>query len=475
MRGITYNKTILCVDDEDGILDFYRQWLTPGNSDDPLASLALRRVRRKGGSDEAPAAGTNAGFSPGQYNLITARSGEEAIEKIQEIRAQGGHIAVGFFDMKMPGGMDGFETIKAAKRLDPNMLVAVVTAYHDRALSSIASVFQSQDEWIYFNKPFTHNELVQATNHLTYGWNIRRERERAFQAVELNNQKLISTIVKMLDVRDPYTAGHSHRTASFGRLIGERMGMTTTECDRLYLACLLHDIGKVGVDDSVLRKPDKLNRDEYEHIKRHSILGYEILQSAGMDNLSKLVRHHHERMDGNGYPDRLFGSMIPREARILAVADTFDALTSTRSYREAKGIDAARSVLMEIQGTQHDPDISRAFVSVLDEEPQLVIKHIAPEAIRAAHITDPAVCPMCEPAPQPALPRIRSSVISIAWSAPTAPETHSEPRLETPPAPVELPQNRVASAQTRTDTPTGRKDSEQAPAILLRRQRFSAK
>lgn len=399
---IRYNRTILCVDDEDGILDFYRQWLTQSSNDDPMASLTLRRARRKAGAGEEPGLGNSVfGFTPGQYNLITARSGEEALDKIRELRSRGESVAVGFFDMKMPGGMDGFDTIKSAKELDPQMLVAVVTAYHDRALSSIASVFRSQDEWIYFNKPFTHNELVQATNHLVYGWNIRRERERAFQAIEQTNLKLISTIVKMLDVRDPYTAGHSHRTASFGRLIGQRLGMSPLECDRLYLACLLHDIGKVGVDDAVLRKPDKLNREEFEHIKRHPILGSEILVSAGLDDLSSLVRHHHERLDGKGYPDQLVGTDIPLGARILAVADTFDALTSTRSYREARGIMAARSVLVDIQGTQHDAAISKAFVAVLDEQPQLIVAHVAPEAIRSAHITDPAVCPLCESAPSP--------------------------------------------------------------------------
>jgi len=422
---IKYNKTILCVDDEDGILDFYRQWLTQGTTDDPMSSLTLRRNRRKAGANDEQMSGNSVfGFMPGQYNLITARSGEEALEKIRQLKSRGESIAVGFFDMKMPGGMDGFETIKAAKEVDPQMLVAVVTAYHDRALSSIASVFSSQDEWIYFNKPFTHNELVQATNHLVYGWNIRRERERAFQAIELTNQKLISTIVKMLDVRDPYTAGHSHRTASFGRMIGQRLGMNQLECDRLYLACLLHDIGKVGVDDAVLRKPDKLNRDEFEHIKRHSILGSEILISAGLDDLSSLVRHHHERLDGKGYPDQLVGTAIPLGARILAVADTFDALTSTRSYREARGIMAARSVLVDIQGTQHDTSISEAFVAVLDEQPQLIVANIAPEAIRSAHITDPAVCPLCETvtpprsAPAPMRPstapaRVRSSLLRL--------------------------------------------------------------
>lgn len=414
MIGEVLNNTILCVDDEDGILDFYRSVLAPAPVQ-TSESILTRRARRRGGVGEEATTGPT--LLPGtrrSYNLITASSGEEAVEKVKEVRAQGGNVAVGFFDMKMPGGIDGFETIQIVKALDPQMLVAVVTAYTDRAIAQIATAFANQDEWIYFNKPFTEPELLQAVNSLVHGWNLRREREQALLRLEESHRRLkeahgqlyasyravIRALLGSLEKRDPYTAGHSQRVAFFSQLIGRRMGLQEMETTQMYDGCLLHDIGKLSIDDAILRKPGKLSFDEYEAMKTHPVAGAELLEQVGaLGDAVQVVRNHHERWDGRGYPDKLLGAGIPLGARIVAVADTFDALTSTRSYREARGMLAARQVLVEVQGSQHDREISQAFVALIDEEPDLILSRIAPEAIRGVEVKDPGVCPVCADKP----------------------------------------------------------------------------
>lgn len=389
---------VLCVDDEQGILEMYAETLgggtTQGSQISPF-TLSSRRRRAGGVLETAPA-------GPPLYQVVLARSGEEAVEKVEALRAHNQHVTVGFFDMKMPGGMDGYETIQRIKALDPRMLVAVVTAYNDHPIMKIAGLFQHQDEWLYLNKPFTSQELLQTANHLTYGWTIRWEREQTLTRLKEANQLLqeanvaiVMATVRMLEMRDTYTAGHSHRTAEFGKLIAQRLGWSQADCDQLYLSCLLHDIGKIGINDSILRKPDRLNPNEYEEMKQHAVLGAKFLVDSRLPLLAPIVRHHHERMDGNGYPDRLSGNDIPMGSRILAVADTFDALTSTRSYRQARGMFAARDVLIDCQRTQHDADVSAAFVSIISETPELVMARISPEAISMASMKDPGVCPFC--------------------------------------------------------------------------------
>ncbi|MFM7201623.1 MAG: HD-GYP domain-containing protein [Myxococcota bacterium] len=389
---------VLCVDDEQGILDMYAETLGGGSySESTTTPYPLSSRRRRAGAQllqEHP--------DRQRYQVVLARSDEEAIEKVQALRARHQHISVGFFDMKMPGGIDGYETIQRIKALDPRMLVAVVTAYNDHPIMKIASLFHHQDEWIYLNKPFTHQELLQTANHLTYGWTIRWEREQTLSRLKEANQLLqeanvaiVMATVRMLEMRDTYTAGHSHRTAEFGKLIAQRLGWSQADCDQLYLGCLLHDIGKIGINDSILRKPDRLNPHEYEEMKQHSVLGAKFLVDSRLPALAPLVRHHHERMDGNGYPDRLSGADIPLGSRILAVADTFDALTSTRSYRQARGMFAARDILIDCQRTQHDVEVSVAFVSIINEAPELVMTRMSPEAISMASIKDPGVCPFC--------------------------------------------------------------------------------
>ncbi len=170
------NTRILAVDDEEAILRAYNDVL--GKSKSAADSIMARRQARQVG-----AAAHQEEKNSINYEILFARSGAEAVQIVSDQTSRGNDIAVGFFDMKMPGGMDGLETIKRIKQLQPDMLVAVVTAYTDRSVEQIANYFQSQDQWIYFNKPFTHGELKQSALNLVINWNRRRENRRAMRAI----------------------------------------------------------------------------------------------------------------------------------------------------------------------------------------------------------------------------------------------------------------------------------------------------
>ena len=178
-----------------------------------------------------------------------------------------------------------------------------------------------------------------------------------------NEQKadLLTQLSSGLEARDPYTHGHSRRVARHAASIARRMGFSRKEVAKIRAAGAMHDVGKVETPIAVLHKEGKLSDDEYAVVKRHPVDGAAMVATLGDQELTAMVRHHHERMDGTGYPDRLAGEVIPIGARIIAVADTFDAITSTRPYRHAHAHKKALDILLAGAGTQLDPDAVRAF------------------------------------------------------------------------------------------------------------------
>lgn len=184
-------------------------------------------------------------------------------------------------------------------------------------------------------------------------------------------QLLINTVrslVTALDAKDAYTRGHSERVALFSKRIAETLGYDGAAAERLYLTGLLHDVGKIGVSDAVLRKPDKLSDDEFAEIKRHPDEGWAILRDLEqMRYVLPGVLHHHERVDGRGYPDNLAGEQIPLDARIMAVADAYDAMTSDRAYRAGMPHETAIKIIREGSGTQWDAPCVDAFLSVIED------------------------------------------------------------------------------------------------------------
>src|SRR5262245_3511284 len=175
------------------------------------------------------------------------------------------------------------------------------------------------------------------------------------------------TLVSVVDLRDSYTGGHSERVASYARAIGLHLGLQDSQLDNVVMAALMHDIGKIGVPDHVLLKPGKLTDEEFAHIRKHPELGWMALKNLDdFKHLSLIVLHHHERMDGRGYPGGLEGSAIPLGARIIAVADSYDALTTDRPYRPARTQQQAIDELLSCSESQFDPRVLAAFLDSLE-------------------------------------------------------------------------------------------------------------
>jgi putative nucleotidyltransferase with HDIG domain len=185
-------------------------------------------------------------------------------------------------------------------------------------------------------------------------------------------RELLAGVVRALssaiDAKDPYTCGHSDRVARVALRIAEEMGCTTEQLNTIYLCGLLHDVGKIGIDDQVLRKPGRLTGPEYEHIKTHAEIGYRILADIRQfDVVLPAVLHHHEQWDGMGYPGKLAGEAIPLTARIIAVADAFDAMGSDRPYRPGMSDEKLDAVLREGAGSQWDAQVVAAFFRARDD------------------------------------------------------------------------------------------------------------
>ncbi|MCA9140454.1 MAG: HD domain-containing protein [Planctomycetales bacterium] len=191
--------------------------------------------------------------------------------------------------------------------------------------------------------------------------------QRQYQQMQSMFESMIQSLASALDAKDAYTSGHSNRVADLASELARRLGYDDFALANIRMGGILHDIGKIGVDDSVLRKPDRLTDSEFEQIKRHPILGYDILK--GIDQFSGIlptVRHHHESWDGTGYPDGLSGDNIPRDAQIVAVADAFDAMTSDRPYRPGMPIEKVIEVFRNGRGKQWAADVVDALLSIED-------------------------------------------------------------------------------------------------------------
>lgn len=216
--------------------------------------------------------------------------------------------------------------------------------------------------------------------------------ERNYNEKTVQEDTLMGTMLslaKTIDARDHYTAFHSNNVAEYARSIAKEMRLSARVTDSVYLAGLIHDIGKIGTPDLILHKESRLSEEEYDIMKQHSEAGYQIvkdmkrLQDLG---IADMVRYHHERPDGKGYPKGLRGDVIPLGARIIGVADAFDAMTTNRSYRQKLSADTAAEELVKHSGTQFDPAAVKAFLSVLTREGKLTLENsmtTAPQALLA--------------------------------------------------------------------------------------------
>lgn len=200
-------------------------------------------------------------------------------------------------------------------------------------------------------------------------------REAAAKAKEHLSKEIMIALSQAVDAKDHYTNGHSARVAGYAREIAKRIGKSEKECDDIYYMGLLHDVGKIGVPEDILNKVGKLTEDEFAKIKKHTVVGYDILHTiTEIPGLSTGARWHHERFDGKGYPDRLAGTDIPEEARIICVADCYDAMTSKRVYSTPKTQSEVREEIVRGSGTQFDPAMAAAMVTMIDDDKQFELR-----------------------------------------------------------------------------------------------------
>ena len=245
------------------------------------------------------------------------------------------------------------------------------------ALPTIASVFQ-----VFFYGVSLINMTTAFVVCIFYTYSLsflneiaERAKAReieAYKTAQKNEAVLFEqtteALANAIDAKDNYTRGHSTRVAIYSRRIAKRAGLSERDCNRVYFAALLHDIGKIGIQNDIINKIGKLTDEEYQLIKSHSVLGSKILSSIkNAPFLSVGARYHHERYDGKGYPDGLAGTNIPEIARIIAVADSYDAMTSNRSYRKALKKEVAREELKQGAGTQFDPHFAIIMINLIDE------------------------------------------------------------------------------------------------------------
>ena len=213
---------------------------------------------------------------------------------------------------------------------------------------------------------------------------ITQKNEEYLSRLNEQNEKIqnmtvqtITTIANALDAKDSYSEGHSRRVAVYSAQIAEKLGFSDQDVREIRIIALLHDIGKIGVPDSVLNKPGRLTDEEYELMKQHALAGSEILKDIDMiSGIDIGAKYHHERFDGRGYPEGLSGDAIPYVARIIAVADSYDAMTSDRVYRKHLTYEQVMAELEKGEGTQFDPDVARALEALIKEGS---VKNISPD------------------------------------------------------------------------------------------------
>ena len=413
------NHRILVIDDNRSIHDDFRKIL--GSKPVSSASLDTKEALLFGS--------TSTQFTTDSYEIDSAYQGAEGLSMIQEARDEGRDYSVAFVDVRMPPGLDGIETVERATRIDPDLQIVICTAYSDYTTEQIVGRIGTTDRLLFLRKPFDAIAAQFLTIALTEKWRFSRQiaslvktqqncisnLDRVVDIVELEKQKLddsnfeltahsdqlsrclqertveilgtrdvaVFALAQLAESRDPETGEHLVRMRNYAQILAEHLSHDSPyarDIDAKFLEDLfrstpLHDIGKVGIPDNILLKPGPLTHDEFEIMKQHTEIGAIALERAVSKTpfgsflcmAADIARHHHERADGKGYPLGLMGQQIPLPARLAAVADVFDALTSKRVYKDEIAVDQARSMIEEQSGTQFDAIIVGAFRECFDD------------------------------------------------------------------------------------------------------------
>lgn len=312
------------------------------------------------------------------FECTEASSAEEAIEKLKT-----GSFQLVISDITM-SGMTGLEMIPHVKAISPETVIVMISG-----MQTIESAIEALrlGAFDYLMKPFDlrqaeaavaraleHHELITAKaryeNHLEELVEQRTvELDRALDSLEDAYRSTLRALTAALETRDAETHGHSERVVTFSLRLGHEYGLATPQMKALEFGSLLHDIGKIGVPDQILRKPAKLTEEEWVRMREHPLHGQQILRGIEfLEGAARVVGQHHEKWDGSGYPLGLKAEDIDICARIFSVADAFDAITSDRVYREGRSYEAAAKELDEWAGTQFDPRVVEAFHRVPKED-----------------------------------------------------------------------------------------------------------
>ena len=299
------------------------------------------------------------------YHCERAGSAEQALDKLQD-----NSFELVILDIKMPG-KSGIELLPEIKVNYPDIAVIMSTAITD---TNVAIQCMKQGAYDYLNKPFSLDEVILSVaralekrrlviENRDYQQHLEQKVEAQASRIRASFLSAVTALVYALEAKDKYTSGHSERVAETSVAIARELGLPWDNVEKIRLAGLIHDIGKIGMRESILNKPAGLTEEEFQHVKYHPEIGERILNPIVDDEeILMMVRYHHERYDGTGYPDRLSGKQMPLGARILAVADSYDAMTSERPYRKAMSVETACAEIERGKGTQFDPRVADAFL-----------------------------------------------------------------------------------------------------------------
>lgn len=301
------------------------------------------------------------------------KSGAEAVKFLQGSRPD-----IILLDIHMPV-MDGFDTLKAIRENTSASDIPVIflTADDDNDMETKGLKAGAMD---FIRKPFLPEVFLMRVRHtielVRLQTDLEKEVEEKTKKISEQHEKLkrlsgqiVMALSGAIDAKDAYTNGHSTRVAGYSREIARRAGFSEEAQDDIHMMGLLHDVGKIGIPDGIINKTAKLTDEEYDIIKTHPVLGEGILKNiTEFPRFVTGARWHHERYDGKGYPDGLAGEDIPVEARIIAVADSYDAMSSRRSYRDVLEQSFIRSELEKGKGTQFDPVFAEIMINMIDED-----------------------------------------------------------------------------------------------------------
>ena len=315
---------------------------------------------------------------PPDFLCSTAASGEEALLALQRERFD----AV-ISDLQMPG-IGGLELLTQARRCYPHVAFLVTTGVDDVEVGVQAMRSGADD---YLVKPLLESAVIASLERALHKRNLEQQVEnyrqhleemvadrtgqlrRALQQLERSYEDTLQALGAAIDLRDNDTAGHSQRVCRYSLEIARSMGWSEDKLESLAKGAHLHDIGKLGIPDGILLKPGSLTAEERKLMQRHVQIGFDLVKDiAFLADAAEIVLTHHERYDGGGYPRGLKGDEILPSARIFAVADSFDAITSDRPYRRASSFEAGLQIIRECSGTQFDPQVVSAFLSIPEEK-----------------------------------------------------------------------------------------------------------